>query len=112
MKAVNRLATRILELAELKDEATAIQTALNLQKETYRPVWNYVMRRARFTHYNNGTVCHVAAASNLWLLFQLFSNTGANPNELDASNRLPSETAADAGNVCLAVHIRCIYETH
>lgn len=104
------MAKRILELAELKDETAALEAASKARKETYGPVWDFVMRRARFAHFNNGTVCHVAAASNLWLLFQFFSGTGANPFELDASGRLPSESAANAGHVCLAVHIRCIYE--
>ena len=110
MLAVDELALRLLRVASIKGEMEALAAAATVRRQFYGPVWSYVMAKARFTQFNGGTVCHVAAASNLWQLFQFFSETGANPLVRDNQQRLPSETAAEAGHVCTAVHIRCVYE--
>lgn len=110
MSAVEELATRLLQAAAEDTDEEALAAAVAVQQKVTRPVWLYVMDRARFFGFDDGTVCHVAAASNKWGLFRLFTATGANPMVRNGRCQLPSSVAAEAGNVCLAMHIRCLYE--
>ena len=104
------VALELHRAAGLGSSEAALTAAVAARQACSDAVWLFVMHHARYCQFHNGTVCHMAAAANLWQLFRFFCTTGASPRTLNSMRMLPSETAADAGHVCTAVHIRCVYE--
>lgn len=74
------------------------------------PVWRFVMLNTR-VGYKGGSLCHMAAGHNQWLIYRYFIEHGSNSFTVDYEQRLPSEVARDCGHVCTAIHIKCLYET-
>lgn len=104
------VALELHRAAGLGSNEAALTAAIVTRQACSDAVWLFVMTHARYTNLYDGTVCHMAAAANLWHLFRFFCTTGASPRTLNSKWKLPSEAAADAGHVCTAVHIRCVYE--